>query len=925
LLLGVVLASTFFAGINIGADTAAKQALDQQLNQVPVDIVVSFVYGFTPGIPEGGTLGVLSSDNATELANLISNSGIGGIADTEVISRDSWMIQLPDTNKTTYFQVVGISKNSRVYDGLTVIEGSPSLEANETYVWVDSPEASDLELGDVLLANFSIWLGEGYESEAKWLTVNFTVAGFVKLDNKASLIALGQYYYYPGPFDTSEEYVFETNLLIADWNKTFAGLLDAVYAMAPPYNPIDTNILVFLDREALIGPWSIDASIGKVRAITSQINNKIFSWGAYAENHLENVLNDYQYVSQAMRFRFLIVALPVFFMAWYMGTTVSDVSLNLRRREIGLLSTKGFSRGQLLRMFLSEAALIGLIGGLIGIGLSLLLNPFFVTATGGRWFSGAPVIGTETAILVVIFGVAITFLSIFRPARRAAQLQAVDALREYRYVEEVKPYKRRWPWVALFLGTYKITMWLFGINLATLIMRPPPTMNILLMILLGIWIFFDVYVLNYIGPILFFWGLTKILIHGSLMFQELTTKAARFLGDLGSLATKNIQRNPTRVASIAFLITLIIAYSFQATGAYASERDFTIRQIKYDIGADASVQLTTLTNASQTMTEIENLPGVSSTVLEYSFSAPSAFRKITLIAVDPERWLETAYYERELFTGNDVTTAFHRMAANNNTIILERETASSLNLGIGDNITLIFDSDVHTLEVVGFFGPKLPEDQYYRYEGITYYSYVPQGFYNLVEDKVSATATGRILVKLVSGADGKAVADQIQELETENIGTVQSVAEQLQEWQSDVELSGPLKVQLLGVAFAVVIASIGTALVTLVSLRERSREMSIMSVRGLSFKQLVTMLLAENLAVVVFAVLLGTAVGLIWVRGNVVAANTFSSSIIARHMVFPTYTLLTLLACFVFVFASTIIPVIVMGRRYVSRLERIVR
>ena len=98
-----------------------------------------------------------------------------------------------------------------------------------------------------------------------------------------------------------------------------------------------------------------------------------------------------------------------------------------------------------------------------------------------------------------------------------------------------------------------------------------------------------------------------------------------------------------------------------------------------------------------------------------------------------------------------------------------------------------------------------------------------------------------------------------------------------------------------------------------------------MSVRGLSFKQLITVLLAENLAVVVFAVLLGAAVGLIWVRGNVVAANTFSYSIITRHMVFPTYTLLTLFACFVFVFASTIIPVIVMARRCASRLERIVR
>jgi hypothetical protein len=40
LLLGVVLASTFFAGINVVADTAAKQALDQQLSYVPVDIVV---------------------------------------------------------------------------------------------------------------------------------------------------------------------------------------------------------------------------------------------------------------------------------------------------------------------------------------------------------------------------------------------------------------------------------------------------------------------------------------------------------------------------------------------------------------------------------------------------------------------------------------------------------------------------------------------------------------------------------------------------------------------------------------------------------------------------------------------------------------------------------------------------------------------
>ena len=916
LLLGVVLASTFFAGINVGADTAAKQALDQQLSGIPVDVVVN-AWGL-----------VWSSNNATEVANLISSSNIEGVAETEVISRSSgwWPIQLPNANKTS-FQVVAISENSHIYDGLTVTDGASSLGVNETYVSVDSPEASGLKVGDVLSANFSVWLGGDFspgEPQVNWITVNLTVVGFVKLDDKASRIVWEGYYYHSGAsIVTHQEYDFKENLLILDWNQTFAGLLDTIYAMSPPYSDINTHILVYLDREALIGPWSIDASIEKVRTITSQINNQVLKWDAHAENHLEWVLYNYQFVSQGMRFQFLIIGLPVFLMAWYMGTTVSDVSLNLRRMEIGLLLTKGFSRSQLLRMFLTEAAFIGVLGGLIGVGLSLLLSPFFVAAGGGQWFSGVPVVGAETVILAVIFGVIITFLSMFRPVRRASQLQAVDALREYRYVEEVKPFKQRWPWIAFILGTYKIVVWLLGINLLALMMRGPPTTNIIITILLGIWILFDVYVLNYIGPILFFWGVTKLLIRGSLKFQELTAKVAKFLGDLSSLATRNVRRNPARAASIAFLIALIIGYSFQVTGTYASERDYTIRQLKFNVGADISVTLTTLVNSSQTMNQIENLTSVSSTVLEYSFEGESTFRYMMLKAVDPEKWLEIAYYESELFSGGSVETIFNEMATDNNTTILDRETATSLDLRVGDIILVTFGSDIRALKVVGFFGPE-PSEGYFI-TGLSYYSYVPEGLYYEVKGNVSAT--GRILVKLVSGADGKAVAEQIRELETNNIGTVYSVAEELQEWQSNVLLSGTLNIQLLGVAFAVVAASIGTALVTSVSLKERSREVSIMSIRGLSFKQLVTMLLTENLAVVVFAVLLGTVVGLIIVYGNVSAANTmpYSFSILTRHMVFPIDMVLILFACFVLVFASTIIPVIIMSRRYVSRLERIVR
>ena len=101
-----------------------------------------------------------------------------------------------------------------------------------------------------------------------------------------------------------------------------------------------------------------------------------------------------------------------------------------------------------------------------------------------------------------------------------------------------------------------------------------------------------------------------------------------------------------------------------------------------------------------------------------------------------------------------------------------------------------------------------------------------------------------------------------------------------------------------------------------------------MSVRGLSFKQLVIMLLMENLAIVTFAVLLGAAVGLIVVRGTIASANTFNVftyTPLSRRMVFPPDAFLTLFISFSLVFASTIIPVILMAKRYSSRLERTVR
>ena len=117
------------------------------------------------------------------------------------------------------------------------------------------------------------------------------------------------------------------------------------------------------------------------------------------------------------------------------------------------------------------------------------------------------------------------------------------------------------------------------------------------------------------------------------------------------------------------------------------------------------------------------------------------------------------------------------------------------------------------------------------------------------------------------------IATQIRDIDSDDIGSVSCVEERLAHQEVDLTLSGTINIQRIGVIFAVVAASVATALVALASLQERKKEVAIMNIRGLSYKQVATMLLTEGLSVVIFATITGCVVGLIMLYGNTVAAN----------------------------------------------------
>jgi hypothetical protein len=61
------------------------------------------------------------------------------------------------------------------------------------------------------------------------------------------------------------------------------------------------------------------------------------------------------------------------------------------------------------------------------------------------------------------------------------------------------------------------------------------------------------------------------------------------------------------------------------------------------------------------------------------------------------------------------------------------------------------------------------------------------------------------------------------------------------------------------------------------------------------------------------------------VYGNISSYNATILDIVKRRLVFPLDSALMVTSCLALIFASTILPILIMSRRYVTKLERMVR
>jgi ABC-type antimicrobial peptide transport system permease subunit len=114
-------------------------------------------------------------------------------------------------------------------------------------------------------------------------------------------------------------------------------------------------------------------------------------------------------------------------------TNTMIMAIHERTREIGVMKVIGATLSDIGRLFLLEAAVIGLSGGLLGALLSFLLS-YLLNSLGGGSMLGMP--GMKISIIPLwLVGAAmgvsmvVGLLSGYLPARRAMHLSALEAIR----------------------------------------------------------------------------------------------------------------------------------------------------------------------------------------------------------------------------------------------------------------------------------------------------------------------------------------------------------------------------------------------------------------------------------------------------------------------------------------------------------------
>ena len=501
-----------------------------------------------------------------------------------------------------------------------------------------------------------------------------------------------------------------------------------------------------------------------------------------------------------------------------------------RSRELALLRAMGASRRQVNRSVLLEAFAVGVIGSTVGLGAGYLLalGLRFVFGLIGLDLSRAefPVEWTTVAAAYAV-GIVVTVVAGYLPARRAARIAPVAAMRDDVALPE-QTLRRRAVGATLlvllgvvaavagFAGEGGTGLSLIGLGM--------------LLVLVGVAL------------------LSPLVARPVIRVFEVAYR--RLFGTVGVLATQNALRNPRRTAATASALmvgmALVAMMSILGQSASASTDAALDEALTSQFVISSVINQPFSTDVADQAREVEGVGTVAP--LKQGLARYEGDR-VFVGAVDPREFTLALVLPVEAGSLADLGPGG---------VVVASRVAQAQDLSLGDPVTLAFQGGEVDLEVTGVLqeGAPTPNDWYVS----------PDTF----REGGLAPVDSLVFVNAAPEADLDTVRDGLQEvvadLPTVTVKDPQAFADAQKE-QIDTFLN--LIYGLLGLS--VVIAVLGVVNTLALSVIERTREVGLLRAVGVSRRQLRTVIRLESIVIAVFGALLGIAMGVAFGVGLMVA------------------------------------------------------